>query len=118
VEKNKGGVTQRRINMIRNTIGTATHPEILKNIQGRLEIAIEELVLDIYTDLESRIMRILEEVGYNLELLRGSEAKVLKMNGNFLNQLDQVLNDIQRDMDKMKDVTDVVKALAEKDGYA
>jgi hypothetical protein len=68
-------------------------------------------------DLQSGITAVLDKIGQDLEMLRGSEARVLAKNGDFLERLGEVVQTVLRDMDTITEATDVMKLQAKQDGY-
>lgn len=107
------GVNARRISHLRRAIGSTRDPVLFKAIRSRLQTALSELALETTRTLDCRIRDILQEIGNNIELLRGSEAKILAQNGDFLERLRVVVDDVMADMQDIGDVAGKAKAEAE-----
>lgn len=57
------------------------------------------------------------QIRADLEMLRGSEAKILAKNGDFLDTLAVVVESAMEGVGMIKNVTELVKEDARRDGY-
>ncbi len=62
---------------MRQSIGSERNPVLFTAIRARLRKALYALVEEVVDTLDKDINNILDQIGSNLEMLRGSEAKVL-----------------------------------------
>jgi hypothetical protein len=106
-------VTIRRISRLRRAIGSTRDPVLFKAIRSRLQKALFELALETTRTLDDHIRDILEQIGNNIELLRGSEAKILAQNGDFLERLRVVVDEVMVEMAVIGNAAAKVKAEAE-----
>ncbi|PVH75179.1 hypothetical protein DL98DRAFT_658308 [Cadophora sp. DSE1049] len=107
------GVTARRIKRMREAIGSARSPVLFTAIRSRLQNAVFELIKDILKDLHREINEILRQISSNVEMLRGSEARILAANGDFLDRLEVVLRAVAGDMENIEETAARVKRVAE-----
>jgi len=110
-------VTQRRLARLHQGVGSPSNPILFRNLRARLSIAFVRLFSATVEDLQMGMKSILEQVGYDLEMLRGSEAKVLAKNGKFLETLERIVEEIFVEIGNVKEVTEVVRERAKRDGY-
>lgn len=61
--------------------------------------------------------QILKQIGNDIEMLRGTEAQMLAKNGDFLDRLVKVMTEMEAQMTIIAEMTAIVKAEAEKNGY-
>lgn len=64
-------------------------------------------------NLHGDINELLRQISTNIEMLRGSEARVLAMNGDFLDRLEIVLRAIMGEMENIEEIAARVKSRAE-----
>jgi len=101
---------------LREAIGSTQNPTLFGAIQSHLKDDIFRLVKNITKILDNNISDILEQVGSNIELLRGTEAQLLAENGNFLERLNTVITGVLRQMEDIGEIAAQVMSEAEKDG--
>ncbi|KAG4437321.1 hypothetical protein IFR05_007217 [Cadophora sp. M221] len=98
------GVTSRSHARIREAIGSPRFPILLKGIRSCLQKALYALIKDTMKDLHRDINQLLRQISTNIEMLRGSEARVLAMNGDFLDRLKIVLGAAMEEMENIQEV--------------
>ncbi|CZR67592.1 uncharacterized protein PAC_17491 [Phialocephala subalpina] len=116
--KSRGdGVTARRLACLRQAIGSDRNPILFSAIRSRLQNDLFELAADTADILDSEIKNILTLIEHNIEMLRGTEAKVLAKNGNFLERLGRVAAGVLREMENIMDIAAQVMREAKEHGY-
>ena len=68
-------------------------------------------------ELQVEMNQILNQIGSDIEMLRGTEAQVLANNGDFLDKLGKVMAEMETQMSLIAEMTAAVKAEAERNGY-
>lgn len=68
-------------------------------------------------ELQVEMNQILNQIGSDIEMLRGTEAQVLANNGDFLNKLGKVMAEMETQMSLIAETTAAIKAEAERNGY-
>lgn len=94
-------------------IGSSRDPILFAAIRRRLRNALFELARIVTTSLRHSIRDIVREIGNNIEMLRGSEARILATNGDFLERLGTIMDDIRGEMDIIGDTAASVRNAAE-----
>lgn len=110
-------MTARRLARLRQAIGSDRNPILFSAIQSRLQNGLFELAADIADILDGEINDILTQIGKNIEMLRGTEAKVLAKNGDFLERLGRVATGVLREMENIREIAAQVMREAEEHGY-
>lgn len=108
-----GGVTARRRTRLAQAIGTVDRPVLFKAIRSRVRKALNQLVAETSDKLEKEIRIILQQISSDIELLHGSEAKILAKNGDFLKRLEKVVANITGNMDSIGEIAARVKDKAD-----
>ncbi|KAI9698042.1 MAG: hypothetical protein M1836_004395 [Candelina mexicana] len=111
------GVTNRRMSYLRGAIGSTNDPILFNQIRSRLRGDLLTLFVDIRNGLRKDTLEILTQIGADLEMLRGTEAKLLAKNGDFLGRLEGVMKEVLEHMVKIEGSVKPVKKQAERDGY-
>lgn len=106
-------MTARRKSILSQAIGTTRNPVLFTAIRSRLQKALSETNTYVTTTLDHDVSAILEQIRSNIELLRGSEARVLAKNGDFLDRLSLVVADLMKEMDLIGGIAARVKLVAE-----
>ncbi|KAK0122602.1 hypothetical protein ONS96_009642 [Cadophora gregata f. sp. sojae] len=107
------GVTARRLTRMRQAIGTSRSPVLFTAIRSRLQNAVIQLIKDTLKDLHREINEIFRQISSNVEMLRGSEARILAANGDFLDRLEVVLRGVTGEMERIGEVAARVRREAE-----
>jgi hypothetical protein len=68
--------------------------------------------------LHHDIIDILQQIGNDIEMLRGSEARILAKNGDFLERLGAVVTNVLSEMDIIGEIATRVRSKAEEADYA
>jgi hypothetical protein len=110
-------VTARRLNRLRQAIGSTRNPILFTAIRSRLRKALFEVAKETMDTLDNDARDILKQIDSNIEMLRGSEAKILAANGDFLEKLGEVMAVVVSEMEIIGETATLVKSRAEKDGY-
>lgn len=111
--RSAGGVTARRRTRLAQAIGTVDRPVLFKAIRSRVRKALNQLVAETSDKLEKEIRIILQQISSDIELLHGSEAKILAKNGDFLKRLEKVVANITGNMDSIGEIAARVKDKAD-----
>jgi hypothetical protein len=74
--------------------------------------------MEITNTLNHDVSDILKQIGNNIEMLRGSEAKILAKNGDFLEKLGVVIGAVAGEMEIIGEVASRVKSEVEKHDYS
>ena len=61
-------------------------------------------------ELQVEMNQILNQIGSDIEMLRGTEAQVLANNGDFLDKLGKVMAEMETQMSLIAEMTAAVKA--------
>ena len=112
------GVTARRLSCLRHAIGSTRNPILFTAIRSRLRNALFELAMEITNTLNQNVSDILKQIGNNIEMLRGSEAKILAKNGDFLEKLGVVIGAVTGEMEIIGEIALRVKNEVEKHDYS
>jgi hypothetical protein len=111
-------VTARRLNRLRQAIGSTRNPILFTAIRSRLRDALFELAMEIVETLDDDVSDILKQIGSNIEMLRGSEAKILAKNGDFLERLGVVIAAVVDEMEIIGEIAARVKSEAGEPDYS
>ena len=103
---------------MRQAIGSDHNPILFSNIRYRLQNDLFELAADTADILDGKLNDILTQIGKNIEMLRGTEAKVLAKNGDFLERLGRVATGVLREMENISKIAAQVMREAEEHGYS
>ncbi|KAH7323547.1 hypothetical protein BKA65DRAFT_70778 [Rhexocercosporidium sp. MPI-PUGE-AT-0058] len=109
---NGPGVTARSRTRVREAIGSTRFPVLFRAIRSRVQTALHELIKDTMKNLHRDINEILRQISVNIEMLRGSEARVLAMNGDFLDRLGIVLRAATGETEDIEEIAERVKSSA------
>ena len=112
------GVKARRLSRLRQAIGSTGNPTLFTAIRSRLRNALSNFAKELVDTLDHDVIDILKQIGSNIEMLRGSEAKILAKNGDFLDKLGIVIAAVMREMEIIGEIAARVKGEAEKHGYS
>lgn len=110
------GVNARRLDCLRRAIGSPRRPVLFTAIYNRLMHALAALSRQMTKDLQKEMGEILKQVGNDIEILRGTEAQMLAKDG-FLEKIKNVMKEVEAQMAMISEMTAVVKAEADKNGY-
>lgn len=110
-------MTARRLSRLRQAIGSTRNPVLFTAIRSRLQKALFELAMEMVDTLDNEVRNILDQIGNNIEVLRGSEAKILAKNGDFLEKLGVVIAAVMGEMETIGGIAAQVKSEAEVHGY-
>jgi hypothetical protein len=99
---------------LREAIGSTRNPTLFRAIRSRLENDLLLLATNITNILDGEISEILAQIGSNIEMLRGTEARILTKNGDFLERLDGVVAGVLKEMESIGEIAEQVKREAEK----
>lgn len=111
------GVTVRRLRRLQEAIGSPERTVLFTAMRERLKKALTALCSQIETEVRDEVEQILNQISSDVEMLRGTEAQILAKNGDFLDKLGEVMADMEAEMKTVNEMTAVVKADAEEDGY-
>lgn len=111
------GVTVRRLRRLQEAIGSPRKTVLFTAIRKRLMKALMALNRQLQNELRDEVEQILNQIGSDIEMLRGTEAQILAKNGDFLDRLGKVMAEMEAEMRNITEITAVVKADAEEDGY-
>lgn len=103
----------RRRDRMRQAIGSDRSPVLFTAIRTRLHNAVFEVIKDVLKDLHLELNEILRQISSNVEMLRGSEARILAANGDFLDRLAVVLRAVTGDMENIEEMAARIKREAE-----
>lgn len=106
-------MTARRRDRIRQAIGSDRSPVLFTAIRSRLQNAAFEVIKHVLRDLHLELNEILRQISSSVEMLRGSEARILAANGDFLNRLTVVLRAVTGDMESIEEMAARIKREAE-----
>lgn len=110
-------MTERRLACLRHAIGSYHNPTLFRAIRSRLQNDLFELAADVADKLDSEIKNILTLIEKNIEMLRGTEAKVLAKNGDFFEALGRVIAGALKEMGKIMEIAAEVMREAKEHGY-
>jgi hypothetical protein len=102
---------------LEQAIGSSRRPVLFKAIRNRLQKALTLLNSQVTRELQVEMNQILNQIGSDIEMLRGTEAQVLANNGDFLDKLGKVMAEMETQMLLIAEMTAAVKAEAERNGY-
>jgi hypothetical protein len=111
------GVTQRHLSRLEQAIGSPRRPVLFKAIRNRLQKALTLLNSQVTRELQVEMNQILNQIGSDIEMLRGTEAQVLANNGDFLDKLGKVMAEMETQISLIAEMTAAIKAEAERNGY-
>ncbi|KAL2063118.1 hypothetical protein VTL71DRAFT_6190 [Oculimacula yallundae] len=106
------GVTARSYDRIREAIGSIRSPVLFEAIRSQIRRELREVIKENLIELRRDIDEILAEIGDDIEMLRGSEARVLARNGDFLERLEIVLRSVTVEMDNIQLMADRIQNTA------
>ena len=107
------GVTVRRLATLKATVRSTLFP----SIHRLLSAALTALIQSTGKDITAAANEVFTQIGQDLEMLKGSEAKVLAKNGNYLQRLEAVVDDVLKDLERVGQLLAPVRKQAIKDGY-
>jgi len=111
-------VTARRISRLAQAIGTTRNPALFSTVATMLATALRRLRTGLKMKIQGELERILHRISRDLEMLRGSEAKILAKNGDFLERLEVVVTEVLEELEMIRNVTAVVREDAQRHGNA
>lgn len=103
----------RRLALLRRAVGSTRNPVLFTGIRARLRKALLGATKKNTETLKSNVLPILDQISSDIELLRGSEARILARNGDFLEKLSEVLRIVTGEMERIMEVAAAVKSDAE-----
>ncbi len=109
----KRGVNFRRLQYLEKAVGSERNPVLFIAMRDRLDRALMDLVAKMNDKIRKEFSAILDQIGNDLELLRGSEAKILARNGDFLEKLSRVVTSVMADMKKIEEIAVLAKREAD-----
>ncbi len=107
------GVTLRRLACLRQAVGTTRNPILFTNIRSRLRTALFNHIKRNMKNLQDQVLNILVQISSDIEMLRGSEARILASNGDFLERLGEVVRIVMPEMERIGALAERVKRDAE-----
>jgi hypothetical protein len=103
-------VTQRRLSTLEETIGRNGSTTLFSAIQSRLSTAYPVSISKVGDRLIAQMNVIMDQISSDLDMVRGTEARLLAQNGNFLETLGTAMRNIERDMQRVKELVEAVRA--------
>jgi hypothetical protein len=110
-------VTERRLSCLRQAIGSYHNPVLFSAIRSRLQNDLFEHAANTAGMFDVEVNDILTQIGKNIEMLRGTEAKVLAKNGDFLERLGWVATGALSEMENISEIVARVMRDAQERGY-
>lgn len=102
---------------LKAALGSPRDPILFDQMRSFLCEDLLELFADINSTMRTETLAILNQIGTDLEMLRGTEARLLAKNGDFLDRLGAVMGVVLKDMVYIEASVKPVKEKAEEAGY-